>query len=70
MRKAAYVFLVIFLIAATLGVFSLITALRGVQEGVTNPIGDLVRDLVIEATPVILPNPVVVVREINDLARL
>jgi hypothetical protein len=43
--------------------------LRGVQS-VTNPVGNLFRDLVVEATPVILPNPVVVVREINTLARL
>lgn len=69
MRKLAYVLLVIFLVAATAAVFMVVVTLRGVQS-VTNPVGDLVRDLVVEATPVILPNPVVVVQEINSLARL
>jgi hypothetical protein len=53
----------------TVAVFMVIVTLRGVQS-VTNPVGNLFRDLVVEATPVILPNPVVVVREINTLARL
>jgi hypothetical protein len=69
MKNLAYVLLVIFLIVVTVTVFMVIVTLRGVQS-VTNPVGNLFRDLVVEATPVILPNPVVVVREINTLARL
>jgi hypothetical protein len=69
MKKLAYVLLVIFLVVATAAVFMAVVTLRGVQS-VTQPIGDLFRDLVVEATPVILPNPVVVVQEINTLARL
>jgi hypothetical protein len=69
MKNLAYVLLVIFLIVVTVAVFMVIVTLRGVQS-VTNPVGNLFRDLVVEATPVILPNPVVVVREINTLARL
>ncbi|MFZ0544991.1 MAG: DUF4230 domain-containing protein [Candidatus Promineifilaceae bacterium] len=69
MKKLAYVLLVIFLIVATAAIFMVVVTLRGVQA-VTNPVGDLFRDLVVEATPVILPNPVVVVQEINSLARL
>jgi hypothetical protein len=69
MRKLAYVLLIIFLVAATAAVFMVVVTLRGVQSA-TSPVGDLFRDLVVEATPVILPNPVVIVEEINTLARL
>lgn len=34
------------------------------------PIGDRFRQLLVPATPVILPNPATVVRQINDLSRL
>lgn len=73
MRNVAYIFLIIFLIVATVavvaGVFLGFTAVKGVKS-VSDPIGDLVRQLVVEATPVILPNPVVIIEEINTLARL
>jgi len=69
MKKLAYVLLVVFLVVMTAAVFMVVVTLRGVQS-VTNPVGDLFRDLVVEATPVILPNPVVLVQEINTLARL
>ncbi len=69
MKKLAYGLLIVFLIVMTVAVFMVITTLRGVQS-VTAPVGDLFRDLVVEATPVILPNPVIVVQEINSLARL
>jgi len=73
MRNVAYVFLIIFLVVATIaviaGVYLGYTAVKGVQS-VSDPIGDLVRQLVVETSPVILPNPVVIVEEINSLARL
>lgn len=69
MKKLAYVLLIIFLVLSTAAVFMVVTTLRGVQS-VTQPVGDLFRDLVVEATPVIIPNPVIVVEEINSLARL
>ncbi len=72
-RNAAYALLIIFLIVATIAVIAgaLIgySAFKGVKS-VSDPVGDLVRQLVIEATPVVLPNPVVIVEEINSLARL
>ena len=34
------------------------------------PIGNRVRSLLVPATPVILPNPTTIIRQINDLARL
>jgi hypothetical protein len=69
MKNLAYVLLIVFLVVLTAAVFMVLTTLRGVQE-VTQPVGDLFRGLVVEATPVILPNPVLVVQEINTLARL
>lgn len=73
MRNITYFFLIIFLIVVTVSItlaaFFGITAIRGVKS-VTGPVGDLVRQLVVEATPVILPNPVIIVEEINSLARL
>jgi hypothetical protein len=47
-----------------------VIAAAKVAKGVTEPVGEFVRQLVAEATPVILPNPVVIVKEINTLARL
>jgi hypothetical protein len=73
MRNITYFFLIIFLITATIavvvGAFFGYTAIRGVKS-VSDPISELVRQLVIEATPVILPNPVIIIEEINSLARL
>lgn len=69
MKKLAYVLLVIFLVVATAAIFMVVVTLRGVQSA-TAPVGDLFRNLSVQATPVILPNPVVVVQEINSLARL
>lgn len=72
-RNAVIIILVVFLILASVAVFGLVTGALGVARGVqniTDPVGDLVRQLVVEATPVILPSPVMVVQEINSLARL
>ena len=67
---------VIFLIAASVLVFA--GARFAMRAGdaaesaasVVEPIGDRVRQLFVPATPVILPNPATIVRQINDLARL
>ncbi|GMQ79484.1 MAG: hypothetical protein BMS9Abin02_2081 [Anaerolineae bacterium] len=77
LRNTTYFLLILFLIVATasivIGAYFAVTTLRGVRsaaDNVMNPVSELVRQLVVEATPVILPNPVVIVEEINDLARL
>jgi hypothetical protein len=73
MRNIVFIFLIIFLIVATasivIGAIAVTSAAKGVQA-VSNPVSDLVQKLVVDATPVILPNPVVIVEEINSLARL
>jgi len=77
LRNTTYILLIFFLIIATAAIaaaaFFTVSTLRGVRsaaDGVLDPVSDLVRQLVVEATPVILPNPVVIIEEINDLARL
>lgn len=69
MRKIAYFFIIVFFIVAAFGVFTLVATLNTARQA-TAPIGDLVQRLAVPATPVILPDPVVVVQEVRDLARL
>jgi hypothetical protein len=73
LRKAALILLIIFLVVATSTVAILlvvgVSTAQGIQA-VSQPVSDLVQKLVVDATPVILPNPVVVLEEINSLARL
>jgi hypothetical protein len=79
-RSGLRIFLSVFLVIVLIGTIILavivgpplvaVVATAKAAKSVTEPIGDLVRQLVAEATPVILPNPVVIVKEINSLARL
>jgi hypothetical protein len=73
LRSLAYVFTILFLVTATIaiavGAFTLVTAVAGARA-VTQPVGSLFRNLIVEATPVIIPSPAIVVREMNSLARL
>ena len=62
-------FLFIAILAISAGAYLGLNIVRG-AENVTNPVRNLLQQLVVEATPVILPNPVVIVEEINSLARL
>lgn len=67
---------IVFLIAASVLVFA--GARLAMRAGdaaesanaAMQPIGDRVRELFVQATPVILPNPATIVTQINDLARL
>ncbi len=69
MRKVFYALMIIFFAVMTfLMVSILITANQARQAAA--PIGELMRGLVIPATPVVLPDPVIIVTEIQDLARL
>ncbi|MGD8806538.1 MAG: DUF4230 domain-containing protein [Chloroflexota bacterium] len=73
LRKVAFILLIIFLIVATTAAVVIlavgVSAAQGIQA-VSEPVSDLVQKLVVDSTPVILPNPVVIVEEINSLARL
>ena len=78
--RGVYVFLTVLLVIAIIGTVILavvvgpplvgtILAARA-AKGVVEPVGEFVRQLVAEATPVILPNPVVIIQEIRSLARI
>ncbi len=73
LRRLMYIVLILFLIAgiaaSSLVIFSVSAATRAAKT-VTQPLSDLVKQLAEEATPVILPDPVTIVREINRLNQL
>ena len=69
MRKVLYFFLILFFAAAAFAVVTIAISLN-TARGVAQPVGELVRQLVVPATPVILPDPVLIVQEVRDLARL
>lgn len=74
LRKVAYISVILFFVLLSCGVIAvagtLVAGVTTAQEGIVEPVGDLVQQLVLPATPVVLPNPATIVREINDLARL
>lgn len=64
---------VLLFLAVAFLVFSIASLVNTVNDGASaaiEPIGDRVRSLLLPATPVILPNPATVVKQINDLSRL
>lgn len=70
LRTLALGLLVVFFLLLAAGAFLVVSSLYLAQEGVVEPVSSLVRGLVIPATPVILPDRVTIVHEINQLARL
>ncbi|MFQ5419782.1 MAG: DUF4230 domain-containing protein, partial [Anaerolineae bacterium] len=70
LRKIMYIFLIIFFITASIAAYTLITAANKADDAIVQPIGDLVRELILPVTPVILPDAATILQEINDEARL
>lgn len=74
LRKAVYVAVFVFFLLLSCGIVATAATFIGgvntAQRAVVEPVGDFVRQLVLPATPVVLPNPATIVREINDLSRL
>lgn len=69
LKKAFYVFLIIFLILGSVAAYSFYTSLDRAETAVQS-VGDFFQTLTVEATPVILPDAALIVNQINDLARL
>ena len=64
---------VLFFIGMVFLAFAVARLVNTVNDGATaaiEPIGDRFRSLLVPATPVILPDPATVVKQINDLSRL
>lgn len=70
LRKLFYGFLIIFLVLGSLATYLFIRTINATDDAIIEPISDLVRQLVVPATPVILPDPSIIVNQINDVARL
>ncbi|WP_420645677.1 DUF4230 domain-containing protein [Candidatus Leptofilum sp.] len=69
LRKLAYLFLIIFFVMGAIAAYTFVATVNKAQT-VAQPIGDFVQQLVLPATPVVLPSSTTIVRQINDLARL
>lgn len=70
LRRGLYVVAILaFLMVAATG-YTIWRGLNVANDAIVQPIGDLVQNLGVPATPVILPDSAVVVRQINNLARL
>ena len=70
LRNVVYVLLILFFIIGSVAAYVVISTVNRADEAVVQPIGDLVRQLVLPATPVILPNPSTILRTMEDEARL
>ncbi len=70
LRKLMYLFFVVFFLMASLAAYMVIATMNKVDNAVTQPLENLVKQLIIPATPVILPSSTTIVHQINDLARL
>jgi len=68
-KKIFYVFLIIFLIIGSVAAYTFFTTVNRAETAVQS-VGDFVQQLVVPATPVILPDSTLIVNQINDLARL
>ncbi|WP_420629610.1 DUF4230 domain-containing protein [Candidatus Leptofilum sp.] len=69
LKKLAYLFLIVFFVAGAIAAYTFVATVNKAQT-VVQPIGDFVQQLVLPATPVVLPSSTTIVRQINDLARL
>jgi hypothetical protein len=69
LRKLAYLFLIIFFVIGAIAAYTFVATVNKVGT-VGQPIGEFMQQLIIPATPVILPSSVTIVHQINDLARL
>lgn len=70
LRTIALVFLALFAIFAALAAFLAVSTAYTTKRTIVEPVQALVQGMLLQATPVILPDPVTIVREINDMARL
>ncbi|GJM40003.1 MAG: hypothetical protein DHS20C20_02850 [Ardenticatenaceae bacterium] len=69
LRKLAYLFLIVFFVMGAIAAYTFVATVNKAQT-VAQPFGDFVQQLVLPATPVVLPSSTTIVRQINDLARL
>jgi hypothetical protein len=69
LRKIMYLFLIIFFLVGSLTAYTIFAGVNTARDAVS-PVGDFMRQLAVPATPVILPNPSVIVNQIQGEAEL
>jgi hypothetical protein len=70
LRNLAFLSIIIFFCMATAAMAMFVVGANQTKNDVVEPVRNLVRQLTLPVTPVILPNPTTIIREINDLQRL
>lgn len=70
LRNLALGSVIVFFTIAAASVALFAIGLNQANNAVVQPVGDLVRQLVLPVTPAIVPNPTTILREIKDLSRL
>ncbi len=70
MRNLALGSVIVFFTIASVAAVLVALGINRTNESVIEPVGDLVRQLVLPVTPEIVPNPTTILREIKDLSRL
>ena len=70
LRNVALLLLIIFLVMGSVAAYGVIASVNKVEQNVMGPVEDLVRSLIVPATPVYIPSPTTIVTQINDLSRL
>ncbi len=70
LRNIAFIILIVFLVMGSVAAYGVIVSVNKVEQGVVAPVEDLVRSLIVPATPVYIPSPTTIVTQINDLSRL
>lgn len=62
--------LIVFLAMGSFAAYTVIVGANKMEQTVMQPVGDLVRSLIVPATPVYIPSPTTIVTQINNLSRL
>ncbi len=70
LRNMAYLSVILFMGILSFVAIMFALGMNKTNDEIVEPVSNLVRQLSLPVTPVILPNPATIVREINDLARL
>ncbi len=70
LRNVAYISVILFMGVLSFVAIMFALGMNKTNSEVVEPVSNLVRQLILPVTPVIMPNPATIVREINDLARL
>lgn len=70
LRRVLYGVLIVFFLAFALLIYTIVSGLNRANEAIVQPFGDFVQQLSVPATAVILPDPITIVGQINDISRL